>query len=60
MDLTRKIGIGIVMIIPTFVSSGLVWSWVHSWFCVLGNVIIMAVIYYMIISKKLTRIFQNA
>jgi len=52
MDIVRKIGTAIVFIIPTFVFSGLIWSWFHSWLCVFGMMIIVAIIYFMIITGK--------
>ncbi len=52
MDIFRKLGIAIVMIIPTFVFSGLVWSWFHNWFVVIGMMILMGILYAVIISGK--------
>jgi len=43
MDLFRKIGIGIVSIIPAFVLGGLIWDWFGSWMAVLGMVIIVGI-----------------
>ena len=54
MDIFRKIGIGIVMIIPTFVGSGLVWGIFNSWIAVLAWIIIMAFLYGGILSGKLS------
>ena len=45
MDLARKIGIGIAMIIPTFVGCGALWALWHSWLAVLVWFIIMAVLF---------------
>ena len=59
MDLVRKIAVAIVMIVPTFVFSGLIWAAVPSWLVVLGVMIVMAVIYSMIIRGKFRRT-QNA
>ena len=56
MDIVRKIGTAIVFIIPTFVFSGLIWSWFHSWLFVLGMIIIVAIIYSMIITGKFSGI----
>jgi len=56
MDLPRKLGVAITFIIPTFVFSGLIWSWFHSWLCVLGVMIIIAIIYSMIITGKFSGI----
>ncbi len=44
MDLSRKIGIGIVMIIPAFVTGGLLWSIIPSWIAVAVWEIIMVII----------------
>ena len=52
MDIFRKLGIAIVMIIPTFVFSGLVWSWFHNWFVVFAMMILIAILYCVIISGK--------
>ena len=52
MDIFRKLGIAIVMIIPTFVFSGLVWSWFHNWFVVFGMMILIAILYCVTISGK--------
>jgi FtsH-binding integral membrane protein len=35
MDLPRKIGIAIVMIIPAFVGAGALWHLLSSWFPIL-------------------------
>ena len=43
MDLSRRIGIGIVSIIPAFVLGGLIWDWFGSWLSVLGIVVIVGV-----------------
>ena len=50
MDVIRKIAIGVVMIVPTFVFSGLVWSWFHSWFMVFGMMILMGLTYTSVIA----------
>lgn len=42
MDIARKIGIAIVMIVPTFVVAGAIWEIFHSWFAVVIWFIIMA------------------
>jgi uncharacterized protein (DUF983 family) len=52
MELPRKIGILIVFIIPTFVLSGLLYSWTHSWWLVLGVAVVMIVVYSLIVSGK--------
>ena len=52
MDIFRKLGIAIVMIIPTFVFSGLVWSWFHRWIVVYLMMLVMAVLYGAIVFWK--------
>lgn len=43
MDLFRRIGIGIVSIIPAFVLGGLIWDWFGSWLAVAGMVVIVGI-----------------
>jgi len=50
MDLFRKIGTGIVMIVPTFVGGGAIWNFVHSWTLIVIWIIAMAVCYRWIIA----------
>ena len=45
MEITRKLGIGVVSIIPTFVGGGLMWEIFHSWWAVLVWILIMAFLY---------------
>ena len=52
MDLYRKIGIGVVSIIPAFVLAGLVWDWFGSWLAVLGVVILVGIFSGSVISGK--------
>lgn len=52
MDLFRRIGIGIVMIVPTFVGGGAVWDLFHNWFAVFVWIAIMAVVAGAVISGK--------
>jgi hypothetical protein len=42
MDTARKLGIGIVMIIPTFVVAGALWQIFSSWLAVIVWIAIMA------------------
>jgi hypothetical protein len=44
MDGARKLGTGIILIIPTFVVAGAVWDIFHSWVAVGVWVVIMAII----------------
>jgi hypothetical protein len=60
MDLVRKIGIGIVMMVPTYVIGGLIWSVVPSWWVSLVWVIIMFFIAGGVISGKLLARVQRA
>ncbi|MFP3911578.1 MAG: hypothetical protein ACLFUT_05845 [Desulfobacteraceae bacterium] len=52
MDLFRKIGIGIVSIIPAFVLGGLVWDMFGSWLAVIGMEVLMVVFYIRVISDR--------
>ena len=52
METTRKIGIGVVMIIPGLVFGGLFWEWFGSWVVVIILEIIMAALYYSFITGK--------
>lgn len=53
MDLFRKIGVGIVMIVPAFVFGALIYDLLHSWWAVLVLEVIMIGLYGTIISGKL-------
>ena len=59
MDLTRKIGIGIVMIVPAFVFGGLVWAWFESWIVVFLMDILIAALYVGIITGRAQPIFRQ-
>ena len=48
----RDLGIGVVMIIPTFVGGGALWEFFHSWLVVMAWIIIMAGVYGGILFKK--------
>ena len=50
MEIPRKIGIGIAMIIPGFVFGGAVWSWFGSWFTVFIFKVLMVLLYSSIIT----------
>ena len=52
MDIARKIGVGIVMIVPTFVGSGALWHIFHSWVAVIIWVILMAALCGGLLSRK--------
>jgi hypothetical protein len=51
MDISRGLGIGIVMIIPSFVGGGAVWEFVHNWGAVTAWILLMAAIYGLILYK---------
>jgi hypothetical protein len=55
MDLFRRIGIGIVSIIPAFVLGGLIWDWFGSWLAVLGIVVIVGIFSGYAIAGKISR-----
>ncbi len=55
MDLPRKLGIGIVMIVPTFVGSGALWAMFHHAVPILIWVAIMLGTAGGIVSGKLIR-----
>ena len=65
MDIARKIGTAIVFIIPTFVFSGLVYSWFDSlskvvaWLAVLVIFAAVITIYTKIITGKFSRNAQE-
>ena len=60
MDITRKIGIGITMIVPAFVLGGLLWSWFHSMVVVWLFELVMAGLYVSIITGKLGPVLKDA
>ncbi len=49
---SRDIGIGIVMMVPSFVGSGAVWNFTHSWLLVALWIIAMGFVYGGILKKK--------
>lgn len=53
MDVVRKIGTGVVMIIPTFVGGGAIWNFVDSWTLVIIWILIMALCYRWMISGRI-------
>ena len=58
MDMARKMGVGVTMIVPGFVMGGLAWHLMGSftpilgWLAVLGVEIVMVIIYALIITGK--------
>ncbi|RJR41767.1 MAG: hypothetical protein C4576_17400 [Desulfobacteraceae bacterium] len=55
MDIFRRIGIGIVMIVPTFVIAGALWSLFHSWIPIVIWVLVVAAFVAGLISGKFPR-----
>ena len=53
MDIPRKIGIGVVMIVPTFVIAGALWDLFNNYIPIGVWVIVMAFLYIQIITGKL-------
>ena len=58
MELARKFGIGIVMIIPAFVGSGALWHIFHSFIPIIIWVVIMAFVARGILTSKLSGMFR--
>ncbi|MCF8082320.1 MAG: hypothetical protein K9M96_04440 [Deltaproteobacteria bacterium] len=52
MDIPRKIGIGVVMIIPTFVGAGIWWELFSSWAVVLIWIFFMGGLYASILRRS--------
>ncbi len=55
MDISRMLGIGIVMIVPAFVGSGAIWHFLNNWLVVFIWIIIMAGLYVWILKKSSSR-----
>ena len=60
MDIPRKIGIGIVMIVPTFVGSGALWALFHSFIPVIIWAILMGFVTMGIVTGKMPSRLQGA
>jgi hypothetical protein len=60
MNLWRKIGIGIVSMIPAFVLSGLIWDMSHSWLSVVATIVIVGLFSGSVIAGKFSSPEQNA
>ena len=53
MEIPRKIGIGILMIVPAFVGAGALWDIFHgSWLAVIVWIILMALLSGALIAEK--------
>jgi hypothetical protein len=59
MDISRRIGIGIVMLIPTFVGAGAVWALFHSWFAVVVWVAVMVAVAVAVISGRYIKSWES-
>jgi hypothetical protein len=55
MGITRCLGIGIIMIIPSFVGGGALWEIFQSWAAVFVWIAAMAVVYGITLSKSRCR-----
>ena len=55
----RDLGIGIVLIIPSFVGGGALWEAFHNWFAVLAWLVIMLFVYGGILSQKYKKSPEN-
>lgn len=53
MEASRCLGIGIVMIIPSFIGSGAVWAVFNRWLAVILWIVVMVFIYGIILYKGL-------
>lgn len=60
MDIFRKLGIGIVFIIPSFVLGGALWAMIESWFGVLVLEVVMAGFYFSIVRRNPAESRQEA
>ena len=54
MDNVRKLGIGVVLVVPTFVVGGFIWEIFNNWWVVLVWVVIAAFLYGGFFSGKLS------
>jgi hypothetical protein len=52
MDLWRRIGIGIVSMIPAFVLGGLAWNMSHSWLSVVAAIVMVGLFSGSVIAGK--------
>ena len=59
MDISRKIGIGITMIVPSFVLAGTVWSVVNSWILVWLSIAAVGAVYAAIITGRLGPVLEQ-
>jgi hypothetical protein len=59
MDLPRKLGIGIVMLVPTFVGCGALYAIFHSLIPAIIWIPVMGVVYAAIITGKFKSLFST-
>jgi hypothetical protein len=59
MELSRRIGIGIVMLVPAFVGGGALWDLFHSWLPIVAWVGIMVVVAGGVISGKFIKSWES-
>ena len=59
MEPVKNISIAIIMLIPSFVFGGAAWDLFGSWTAVFFLEIIMVLIYFSIITGKLSSLFQK-
>jgi hypothetical protein len=53
MDLPRKLGVGMVMLVPAFVLGGVLWALIESWIAVFVLEVLIALGFgYMISGKR--------
>ncbi|RPI74797.1 MAG: hypothetical protein EHM45_17205 [Desulfobacteraceae bacterium] len=55
MDLPRKIGIAIVMIVPAFVGAGALWALFHNWIAVIPWLLVISGLTGAIITGKFSK-----
>ncbi len=59
MNLWRRIGIGIVSLIPAFVLGGLAWNMSHSWLSVIAAIVIVGLFSGSVIAGKFSSPNEN-
>lgn len=59
MEIPRRLGIAIVMIVPVVVFAGMVYAVFESWIPVIVVVILMALLYRSIIKGKMVSVFKK-
>ena len=59
MDIPRKIGVGIVMLVPTFVGSGALWHLFHSFIPISLWVVLMGFVTTWVVTGKIQSRLQG-